>query len=325
MRENMNLLTQIRAAILITLSASTMCNAQNAIELADGVVISAKSQLIYSADENGRLVAHSSSDGKLFWTSSETAWPLAIIGEQLYALGGSDGDHRAVLLTIKASDGRKLQSSVIEFPNNVKPDWRASPAGRFSVQWRSNAALLKSEPDPVLYWQYQSQPVRGAEIADQPAPVSLEGGLRLQINDAAIQAKPLSRAELSARPIESPDLLANEQIAGLPLPQFKSATPETVMTSKAVSDSVFGTVYQWRVVQRSDQSSLARVELPYSFAPHWVDDQQLLVRLEPYGYLNAKQQPVLHQRRIASFDLKTGSERWSFLVYDTRFTGVLPP
>ncbi len=318
----MNIQNPTRVTAFVALIAAVPCFAEQ-LEIADGVLALANEQVIYSADENGKLVAYSTSEGKVIWQSQEKAWPLAIRGELLYALGSTDGAHQAVIVAIQRADGRKLKSSVVTFPNDVKPDWRASPARRFTVQWR------ETDQDPVLYWQYQSQPVRGADVeldlADASDSKDSAGGYRLQIDNGSVQASALSRAQLNARPIESPDLLANEQIADLPRPQFKSATAETVMTSQSEPDSTFGTLYQWRVLQRADQALLGTVRLPYSYAPHWVNGQQLITRLEPYGYLDQRQQPVQHGRRVVSFDLKTGLERWSFLVYDTRFKGLLPP
>jgi hypothetical protein len=316
----------LSAVALLCCVAFSQASAQDSssVSIADGIVYSASNQQLFSADGAGDLQAHDAKTGALLWRSSVRALPLYISADALIALAPADArDAPAQLRLINMTDGKVVASTPMEFPTDVFADWRASPAQQFIAYWRTGNTADAGQ----LIWEYSARPVRGALLEDESsnAVKQARGAFNISVKKDGFQISAASeRAVNDFKPFRA-DYAPSEQTDALPAPQFRGANSLSVMLSRAQNDAIFGTSYEWQLYSREGARLGGLSKIPVSYAPHLLQQSQLLVQLPPYAFVDARGRGIGHARRLAAFDITNQQELWSFDVYDVQFRGPFPP
>lgn len=290
--------------------------------LATGAVVDAERGQAYYAAAGGQLRAVRLSDGAAAWVGPQTAWPLALVDDELVVLLKPRRPGELRLQRVDADAGGSGRVLVLSLPDAVHADATAQPQRRFTIR-----ALPATGSGALrLVWTYEERPLQGAMVAsEEGAPgggdsVREEGWLQLDLNSGQALELP------GLAPPLDPLLAVDERvaIAGSER-QFRAADAAHVQTSTARSHPQLGTEWQWQLHAADGGARVGGVSLPVAYAPFQVVDEQLLVQLPAYAWRVSTSRFAVRNLRLAAFDLASGSERWSVDLADPDFKGAMPP
>jgi hypothetical protein len=313
-------------ALAMSCVAGTALAATGWTGLAPGIVGSVDHSRFYAAGPDARVMRVSTGSGVVAPLGAERGYPLALVDANLLVLGLPDQYGEARLVLVDASTGEVRARVTVALPPEVSANPLPSPKRSFHARATGDAAALRID------WSFEQRALRGAVIHDaegqgtlvDPDLVERSGAFVVTLGESTMSVR-FTREDEPPPPALPVDLGADERLAGIEGPQFRSADNASVLSSSAEPDVALGTVYRWDLRARDDGNSLGELTVPYSLAPFVVADEVVIYRINPVMRLRADGSREEHGSRLIAFDLAEGRERWSIPVAEREWFGPLPP
>jgi outer membrane protein assembly factor BamB len=325
------MLRAVRLSVSIPLVAVLVLSAAPAavaagVSLGDGVVVDAGRGAAYMRGPDGTMSAVELAGGRILWTTSEAAKPVAaadgsVVAQIESAAGSLD------LVGFDAGSGRRsgMRASV-ELPEGVSAIMNDHPNRSFRVSAVDQGGVL------LVSWQATgdgSRPMQGfvpaVEEGGEPLPQAqpLErssGAAHLDLDSGAV-----SPAAAPAAVAAAMEHLPAGAVAGASGNLFSSADGRHVLASERQASSDPFSSYRWRIYDRAGGPALGELSSISSSAPFVVTGGRL-VYLSQRSMRPGKGKEVIDQpMSIRAFDLASGKEAWSVEVADPSFRGPFPP
>ena len=292
--------------------------AERGFELRPGVLIDPERGVVYSSHPEGAIEALDLATGQVLWHNHEAAKPLLLYGEWLIAQAEPTPTDDALRIVVLHAESRDtLFSSRLELPDGAQPaiDDRLGRAfvararviqGRVVVSWSDTWRPVSALPQPEA--ESTAREVGAAAYLD------LEAGRLL----------PIARDELPTQAVPSPDLPAEQRLAGLPGAQFRAADGQHVMVSRRVEDDRVDAKYQWHVHAYPTGQLKGQAPNRASYAPFGVVGSWLLHESRPT--IRRQGDDLIHEPlELRVIDLVHGREIWRWAIRDTTYRGPFPP
>ena len=180
-------LRSLRAAMVsvCVLTASVLVADGSPFVLSRGVIVDGEREALYLPDPTGEIEAIDLSAGRVLWTSSDAALPLAVEGSLLVAQGEETRPGRLPIVVYDvAAGGHKVVSAVLPLPDDI----RALIADEKDRSFRATAKRLGNEI--LISWTYRQVFIQGvAPVPEEPMPTRIvTGSARLDLGTGAVIA-----------------------------------------------------------------------------------------------------------------------------------------
>jgi hypothetical protein len=293
-------------------------------ELSPGAVIDPAEGTAYVMSEKGGIDAVDLARGEGRWHSNDGDRPIALAGDRLLTMA-AQSTAESVLGLVELdvhSEGRKVREWTVKLPAGVF----ASVDDRLTSEFRIGA--VAAGRDIVVSWSFTARPERAigsfretsVDEAVREAPV-VRGAFRVdptsrEVADAT--PNPDLPAALAVRPLHDSDRRANRMGT-----QYLSADGSHLLVVERASPDAPFDKYVWIVAERDSDKDVGRLRTHSAGAPFFVRDGAIIHLTRPFGRSVAGNL-VEDGVRLRSADLRTGEERWSWPIRDTRYRGRIP-
>lgn len=359
--------TRVAVLVVLLLFSTTAFLAQpintdaRPFELRRGIIVDGARDAVYIPKPDGAIEAVDLSAGRVLWTYSAAALPLAVEGSLLVVQGEEKrpGLLPIAVLDLKA-DGRKVVEAVIPLPNDV----RALVADDFERSFRATA---QREGDAFLIsWTYKEIVVQGMYRApEEPLPTRIvSGAARVHIATGRVTAAPAiaprPRTDAAAERIkaihtldEMPLQVGNvvavtkggrgetltlkrwdvRTAAALPdrelskkaIVALPSAEQKYVLASERVgAGGPLDPEYRWQIFSLETGERVGELRRDVSAAPFFVWKDNVVYESRPHGY-RVGEVWVDEPLKIRALRLSQGAQSWDRPVRHLEYRGPVPP
>jgi hypothetical protein len=315
--------------------------AETSLELVPGVVVDLTTNRVYVMRPGGGIAALTLAEGKTLWESSAAAKPLTVAEGLLVSQAEPKEEESALkIVTLDTEDkGRAVLEQTVPLPASVKPTLTRSASRSF------NATADVVTGDAAVTWQYQERFVQGKrsehevlpgepepspealppgalrteqgeEVEGGPKTETANGAFRLDLRSGKVTPQtPAQRSAPIAPAGQAIELPPNEQLSGVPQPQFLSADGRHVLSPELVPGAVAGERYRWTIYDRATGIRLGALAAHVRYAPFFVTGSLLLYQMGPYER-KTPDGMVEEPLQLRAVDLTTGKTVWSEEIRD---------
>lgn len=300
----------LRAAMVSVclLAVSALLADDSTFTLSRGVIVDGGREALYLPDPTGEIEAIDLSAGRLLWSSSDAALPLAVEGSLLVAQAEETRPGRLPIVVFDvAAGGRKVVSAVLPLPDDV----RALIADEKDRSFRVSAQRQGNEI--LISWTYRQLFIQGvAPESGEPRPTrTVTGSARLDLSTGAVITSAATEQRTGVvQPVPVPSMESRRDES--PALQVKAAPPRKVQ-KLAESPLRSGNVMARWEGGRGGPLTLKRWDVQ-SAAPL---PDLVLVEKAIVALASAAQTHLLASERVGEGGPQDPEYRWSIFSVDT--------
>ncbi len=314
-----------------------MAAAETTFLLRDGVAVGPGKSVVYALETRG-LTARRIADGERLWQRG-LEQPLGFYGSWLVAFS-PERNSAGVLVFLDPLTGDVAERIGLAFPESAHPTIQNLPNQHFSISSRVIDGSL------IVDWAQTARPLRGMPVSASglsPAPsldnasrspdaldVTDDGFTRVEgafrVNPPQASAERIDdRAGLPPRPSFVPDISTAGRAQAAGARSFRASDTGHRLES-ARTDATEWDRYSWRIFDAQRDEVIGTIDLPWAYAPFFVEDQVLVFLSPPHTRRQtAGDGFVSFGRGLNVVRLPDGQTVWSTTLLEREYRGEQPP